>query len=392
MNRRHQSPIIPIRVGPEAETFYVHRAVLMKTEYFRKALDGHFQEAEQQAIDLPEEEPAVFSFVVAFLYEGMFQPIKPVSEVLVVEPEKGKGKETDGNESSSSSSLDVSDSDATGSDDSARSRRRMENRRRRQQRIWEERNRKEPGRHRPDCTCATCTIDVHAPPCWNCSMPRTRPPPPPRQPPYWYNNGMPQPPPGQPMVLGIRPMPNVRPNDRNRRRGGGPRPPVLDFMPEPRMSDEDLRSWFMAYELSIDVYVCAERYLINELKDCVHESVIDQLETCGLQAAQPTVLNCCKKLHAGVQNNDVLLKKVFARVGFMLSRLWKAYPEETQAFWIENPELGALIMRETMERREVDNGDHLPAMDRVLPRRPGPILHDDVIMINERNHRNRGFR
>jgi hypothetical protein len=81
-NRRHQSPIIPVRVGPHAETFYVHRAILTKSEYFRKALDGDFQEAENQAMDLPEEDPAIFSFVVAFLYEGSYQPIKPVADAL----------------------------------------------------------------------------------------------------------------------------------------------------------------------------------------------------------------------------------------------------------------------------------------------------------------------
>ncbi len=80
--RRHQSPIIPVRVGPHAETFYIHRDILMKSEYFRKALGGSFQEAEKQAIDLPEEDVAIFSFVVAFMYEGSYQPIKPIADAL----------------------------------------------------------------------------------------------------------------------------------------------------------------------------------------------------------------------------------------------------------------------------------------------------------------------
>ena len=54
----------------------------MKAEYFRKALDGDFQEAEDQAIDLPEEDPAIFSFIVAFLYEGSYSPIKPIADAL----------------------------------------------------------------------------------------------------------------------------------------------------------------------------------------------------------------------------------------------------------------------------------------------------------------------
>jgi hypothetical protein len=60
----------------------VHRDVLMKAEYFRKALGGDFIEAENQAMDLPEEDPAVFSFIVAYLYEGTYEPIRPVADAL----------------------------------------------------------------------------------------------------------------------------------------------------------------------------------------------------------------------------------------------------------------------------------------------------------------------
>lgn len=80
--RRHQSPIIPVRCGPEAETFYVHKDILTKSEFFRNALDGRFREADEQAVDLPEEDPALFSFVVAYLYEGKFSPIKPAADAL----------------------------------------------------------------------------------------------------------------------------------------------------------------------------------------------------------------------------------------------------------------------------------------------------------------------
>jgi len=69
-------------VGPHAETFPVHRDILTKSEYFRRALDGDFKEAEEQAIDLPEEDPDIFSFVVAFLYEEKFVPIKAMSNAL----------------------------------------------------------------------------------------------------------------------------------------------------------------------------------------------------------------------------------------------------------------------------------------------------------------------
>lgn len=136
------------------------------------------------------------------------------------------------------------------------------------------------------------------------------------------------------------------------------------------MTEEDSRSWLMAYELSIDVYICADRYLMDEFKKCVAKSIEDQLETAGMDAAEPRVLHCCKKLHDALPENDVLLRKVFARVGFMLPRLQQNFSHETQDFWIDNVEVGYTIMKETMERREVDHGDTLPAMDRF----PGPIV------------------
>jgi hypothetical protein len=79
-------------------------------------LDGDFQEAENQAIDLPEEDPSIFSFVVAYLYEEKFIPIKPISTVLLAEPEKGKGK-TKEEEEANSDSADGSDTAGSASDE-----------------------------------------------------------------------------------------------------------------------------------------------------------------------------------------------------------------------------------------------------------------------------------
>jgi hypothetical protein len=64
---------------------------------------------------------------------------------------------------------------------------------------------------------------------------------------------------------------------------------------------------------------------------------------------------------------DPLLKKVFARVGFLQARMWKNFQDETQAFFAENPELAFLIMKEMVERREQDISDELPAMERPPP-------------------------
>ena len=60
----------------------VHKHVLLKSEYFEKALCGDFQESETQSIDLPEEDPAIFHFLIAYLYEGKYEPITPVASVL----------------------------------------------------------------------------------------------------------------------------------------------------------------------------------------------------------------------------------------------------------------------------------------------------------------------
>jgi hypothetical protein len=137
------------------------------------------------------------------------------------------------------------------------------------------------------------------------------------------------------------------------------------------MTAEDLRTWLMAYELSVDVYVCAERYLMNDFKACIAIYITENFEIAGMDAAQPTVLSCCRKLYDGVPSSDILLRKVFARVGFLLARLWKHFPEETHNFFMENPEVGGLIMKETMDRREEDAGDELPAMERMFEPEPG---------------------
>jgi len=377
---RHQSPIIPVRVGPHAETFHIHRDILTRSEYFRKALDGAFREAEEQAIDLPEEDPAIFSFVVAFLYEGKYVPIKPIATVLVAEPDKGKGKEVADNQNGSGSD-DGTDSGGSTSDESARSRRRRENRRRRQERAWEQRQRKDFGRHRPDCNCAGCHLETWGPPCANCGVSR-RPPPPPRNQ-RWYN-GIPPP----PQPVGGRNGYPPRPRDRDRRRGSRA-VPVEELMPEERMSEEDLRTWTLAYSLSIDVYVCAERYGMLDFKGCIAACIINNFEIAGLDAAQPSILYSCKRLLSGVSMNDDLLKKVFARVGFLQVRLWKKFPEETSAFFMENPELAPLIMKEMVERREEDIKDDLPAMERPVPIMP--VINEDIIIQGPRRRYDRPY-
>lgn len=157
--------------------------------------------------------------------------------------------------------------------------------------------------------------------------------------------------------------PHVR-NARNRPRRGARRPTLESIIPEPRMSEEDLRTWVLTYELSIEVYICAERFLMNDLKACVQTFIIDQFETAGTLAALPGVLASCKALSAGVSAHDPLLKKVFARVGFLLPHFYNRDSQETHGFLVEHPEVAAMIIRETAERRHEDVKDELPAMDK----------------------------
>lgn len=81
---RYSSCPIPVRVGQfhNLQTFHVHKDVLLKAAWFRKALCGGFREADEQVVDLPEEDPAIFHFLVAFLYEERFDPIKPAASAL----------------------------------------------------------------------------------------------------------------------------------------------------------------------------------------------------------------------------------------------------------------------------------------------------------------------
>lgn len=144
------------------------------------------------------------------------------------------------------------------------------------------------------------------------------------------------------------------------------------------MSPEDVRSWLYTYSVSISVYIVAERYLLHGLKSVVHRYIVNEFETAGIQAAHPDILTECRRLFEGVGNReeDMLLKKVFARTGFLLARLWRDFPQETQSWWVEgeNAEVGARVMREMVQRRDEDEreGGVLPSMERGVVRRDGP--------------------
>ncbi|OTA64559.1 hypothetical protein K449DRAFT_270261 [Hypoxylon sp. EC38] len=360
---RYNSPIIPLRVGtaPERQTFYVHKHVLIKAEFFKKALCGEFRESEAQAIELPEEDPAIFHFVVAFLYENKYVPIQAAATVLIPDNKVNARREDEhvGSDSDSSASI-LSDSST------ARSQRRRERRRRRENRQWERERRKHPGTHRPGCACRQC-LTRGGPPCWNCMAPRLPPPPP---------GPMPIHVPGGVVVVDTNP-----PRQRNRRRRPNHHRPPSPAPITPggsnvnninltgnnnddiRIQGQDLRTWLLTYELNLDVYICANKFLLDDFKAAIARVCIDMLETAGSDAAQVEVLRLCYKLYEGLPESDRLLRMIFARVGFLNTYLWRRYPDETSEFFHAHPEVSALMFKETLVRREEEHGE-LPAMER----------------------------
>ncbi|KAB5580314.1 hypothetical protein GE09DRAFT_1212764 [Coniochaeta sp. 2T2.1] len=387
---RYNSPIIPLHVGqhPDTATFVVHRDILTKYEYFEKALCGGFLESRDQALHFPDDDPGIFHFLIAYIYEGRYDPIQPISSVLIPHPDKGKGKDT-----STSSSSDDESATSLGSDISAQSQRRRERRRRRADRQFERLRQKHPGSHRPGCGCPTCQsagANGGGPPCWACAAPRV--PPPPQQlghpPPgmimldrdgnpthHNHNHHRPpgqravRPPPARRGAHNYPPPPMPFPN-------GAPMPPpppagargqgmVGRRMPEERIFGEDLRTWLLAYELNIDVYILANKFLMGGFKREVARTTIDMLETAGSDAAVSQVLRLCAKLKYGLPDSDPLLKMVLARVGFLQALLWRREPEATEMFLVENPDVAAVMLRETVARREEDwGGRQLPSMER----------------------------
>ncbi|KAL4728624.1 hypothetical protein ACLX1H_005375 [Fusarium chlamydosporum] len=330
------------KVPSTTEDLWVHKDILLQAEWFQKALCGNFREASEQIIDLPEEDPAIFHFLVAFLYEGTFEPIRPAASVLEPDIDKGKAVEVDPEPAETADSGSTSDSSSSGTSNSS-----WQRRRRRQARATEpeESQDKQPGHHRPGCACPRCLARRDFSRCWQCGANRSRD------------------------VATHVPLPYVRGGPRR-----GVRPPGAIFPPAAgvpitslqmypeRITGEDLRTWFLAYELNLDVYICANRFLMDDFRKTVMRSCVDMLETAGWDAAQPEMMHLCRKLYRSVPEVDDLLKMVLARIGFLQPLLWKRYPEETSEFLVSNPELAATILRETVMRHSQPAVD-LPSME-----------------------------
>jgi hypothetical protein len=65
------SPIVTFTVGKEGRLFAAHEDVLSLSPFFAAACRGQFLEAESKRIDLPDEEPEIFSCVLEYLYVSL---------------------------------------------------------------------------------------------------------------------------------------------------------------------------------------------------------------------------------------------------------------------------------------------------------------------------------
>ena len=68
------SAIITISVGPSQRLFAAHEDVLCKSPHFAQMCRAQFFQTPGKRIDLPNEEPEVFSAVLEYLYKGDYTP------------------------------------------------------------------------------------------------------------------------------------------------------------------------------------------------------------------------------------------------------------------------------------------------------------------------------
>ena len=68
------SAIVTIIVGHDQRLFAAHEDVLSHSPYFAEALRGQFFEPTNRRIDLPNEEPEIFSCILEYLYKGDYYP------------------------------------------------------------------------------------------------------------------------------------------------------------------------------------------------------------------------------------------------------------------------------------------------------------------------------
>jgi hypothetical protein len=68
------SAIVTVVVGSDSRTFAAHEDVLCHSPFFAELLRSQFFQSTNRRIDLPMEEPEVFSCILEYLYKGDYYP------------------------------------------------------------------------------------------------------------------------------------------------------------------------------------------------------------------------------------------------------------------------------------------------------------------------------
>lgn len=68
------SPIATIAVGPDQRMFAAHEDVLSLSPHLTTVLENSFFTPEGKRVDLPDEEPEIFSCILEYLYKGDYYP------------------------------------------------------------------------------------------------------------------------------------------------------------------------------------------------------------------------------------------------------------------------------------------------------------------------------
>lgn len=66
------SPIVTLVVGADHVEFHACESILCNLPFFRAAFKGGFREAAKKKIKMPEDEPAIVSSLIEFLYNDIY--------------------------------------------------------------------------------------------------------------------------------------------------------------------------------------------------------------------------------------------------------------------------------------------------------------------------------
>lgn len=66
------SRVVTLHVGSNKSELHAHESILCRLPFFRAALQGHFKEASEAAITMPEDDPETIGAMIEFLYTGSY--------------------------------------------------------------------------------------------------------------------------------------------------------------------------------------------------------------------------------------------------------------------------------------------------------------------------------